>query len=350
MRVITNRKRAERLMRAVVADLELTLAGMNVLTEAASGPFAVTALLAALAGADRVFAVTRDSAHGQASEVIGALRSWAEELGVDGQITFSTRPAQTFAPESHIVTNLGFVRPINAALIERLPRDAAVSLMWEPWEFRPGEVDLAVCRERGIPVLGTRETHPRLNIFKYLGVVAQKLLLEAEVEIFNARILLAASEPFRDFVAQSLNNAGAMVYHLSPDDLNGDWEAGPNDRLAGIDAVVVYEHCDQRRVIGETEGIPPQRLAENGVAVIHVCGNVDDEALQRAGVTKFPSRSVEPGFMTVTTDYAGPRPVIDLHAAGLKVGELLVGELRQSGDMEAAKKAALASGLGADFE
>ena len=34
--------------------------------------------------------------------------------------------------------------------------------------------------------------------------------------------------------------------------------------------------------------------------------------------------------MSVTTDYVGPKPVIDLHTAGLKVGEMMVRQ-RQTG-------------------
>src|SRR5690606_1365873 len=47
------------LMRAAIARCRLDLSGLTVLTEAASGAYVVTPVLAALAGAARVIAVTR---------------------------------------------------------------------------------------------------------------------------------------------------------------------------------------------------------------------------------------------------------------------------------------------------
>ena len=47
------------------------------------------------------------------------------------------------------------------------------------------------------------------------------------------------------------------------------------------------------------------------------------------------------GYMTVTTEYAGIRPVIELHTAGLKVGQAMVEGLRKYGNAEQAKQYAL---------
>jgi hypothetical protein len=53
--------------------------------------------------------------------------------------------------------------------------------------------------------------------------------------------------------------------------------------------------------------------------------------------------------MAANASYVGPRPVIELHAAGLKVGELLVRGMRQFGNAADAKKQALQSGFALDF-
>ena len=49
--------------------------------------------------------------------------------------------------------------------------------------------------------------------------------------------------------------------------------------------------------------------------------------------------------MTTATDYVGPKPVIDLHAGGLKVGELLVKGMRKYQNMREAETYALGSCL-----
>jgi hypothetical protein len=45
--------------------------------------------------------------------------------------------------------------------------------------------------------------------------------------------------------------------------------------------------------------------------------------------------------MTVTTYFVGPRPVIDLHAAGLRVGQALVEGMARAGDAAKAEQYAL---------
>ena len=91
------------------------------------------------------------------------------------------------------------------------------------------------------------------------------------------------------------------------------------------------------------------RFAAAGVRSVHVCGEVDDDGLLAAGAAKIPPRRVPAGYMTVTTDYVGPRPVVDLHVAGLKVGEIVVRALRQGFTRSAAIAMAVRSGLALDF-
>jgi hypothetical protein len=349
MRRVTDRRRAERLIRAAIGRLELDLDGIGVLTEAASGSFATTALTAALAGAAPVVALTRDSAHGKAAEVADYVGGWAKELNIADRIEITQDRAHPGVAACSLVTNLGFVRPIDAALLRALPADAAVALMWEPWEFRAADIDLSACRARGIPVLGTCETDPRVETFRYVGLLAVKLLLEHEIEILGGRFLVIAEPPFLGPILEALQANGATATGLRPS--LGVVTAAPALRrsLEGCDAVVVADHRSDRPAIGEG-GLPAGWLAETGAAPVHICGRVDDDALSVAGVAKIPPRRVPPGYMTVTTDHVGPRPVIDLHAAGLKVGEMLVRFRRAGLDAAEASRRAVAGGLALDFD
>ena len=56
-------------MHAACQAFDLDLTGITVLTEAASGPFVATSLLAALAGSPRVVAWVRDTTYGSVDEV-----------------------------------------------------------------------------------------------------------------------------------------------------------------------------------------------------------------------------------------------------------------------------------------
>ena len=84
----------------------------------------------------------------------------------------------------------------------------AVSLMWEPWEARADDIDYRAARELGIPVVGTRETHPEVRTFDYLGLLAAKLLFEARCPILGSIVGVIGSDPFGSFVRKSLASLG----------------------------------------------------------------------------------------------------------------------------------------------
>jgi hypothetical protein len=337
VRRLNGNARVGRLVDEAISRFGLDLRGIAVLTEAASGPFVVTPLLAARAGA-RVVAVTRDSRHGAAAEVAEYAREWADRLGVADAVELHVGSGADRAADADLVTNLGFVRPINYDFVSRLRGDAVLSLMCEPWEIRPSDVDMAACRAAGVPVLGTNERDPRLQTFRFVGVLALKLLFELEVEVLFASIVVLSSEPFAGPIVDTLTTSGAdvtLVDVTAGDDPRAD---AVLDRVRGADALVVAEHRDRRAVVGGSTGIPLAVLADADVAVAHIAGTVDDSG---GVLRKHPPEPADPGVMTVTTDALGPRPVVDLHAAGLRVGQALAEAMRRLHDPVAAEEAAL---------
>jgi hypothetical protein len=337
MRQLEAHTRVERLLDAAVERFGLDLTGITVLTETASGPFVVTPLIAARAGAS-VVAVTRDSDYGSAKEVREYTAWWASRLSVDGAIDVHVGSGAERASGAELVTNLGFVRPIDREFVGRVSTGAVVSLMCEPWEVRSKDVDIAACRAAGVPVLGTDEKDPRVQTFGFVGMLALKLLLELEVEVLLSRIVVVSSEPFATPIVATLQGAGGTVTLVdvtTGGDLRDEAVAAECRRA---DAVVVAEHRDRRSVVGGDSGLPIDALEASGAVVAHIAGAVDDP--QRR-LRKHPPNDVEPACMTMTTDVLGPRPVIDLHAAGLRVGQALVEATRRLGNAAEAEVAAL---------
>jgi hypothetical protein len=315
------RRRINRIMEAAISDFALDLRDIGVLTEAASGYFATTPLLAALAGASPVVAVGRDSRFGSYLEIAREIELWASELNLGGRIIFQEGRPSLGQLKIDLVTNLGFVRPIDRPLLESLTSSAVVSLMWEPWEFREEDIDFASCEGLRIPVFGTRETHPRLMTYQYLALVAARLLLEKGVEVFRSRVVVIGSDPFGSAIQKGLKElSAAEVALIKPGD--GSVAKLYAGRDAPADAVVVAEHRNPQSVIGGASGIDPWQLRRDGTLLVHICGQVDLESIRAADLPIHPDPPAPYGKMTVTTHYAGPTPVIDLHAAGLKVGEI----------------------------
>jgi hypothetical protein len=96
-------------------------------------------------------------------------------------------------------------------------------------------------------------------------------------------------------------------------------------RIEQADALIVVDHHTHKPLIGPDGLISAENLSalNNGLAVIHICGNVSQSDLSANEIYFWPETLAPPGHMSVSTDYVGPKPLIDLHTAGLKVGECL---------------------------
>src|SRR6185436_1689060 len=110
-----------------------------------------------------------------------------------------------------IVTNSGHVRPLDAATIAAMRPGTVIALMYEGWEFRAEDLDLAACQGAGVLVAGSNERHPHFDVFSYLGPLAVKLLADAGVGAYGSSILLLCDNPFSDYLYRGLRAAGASV-------------------------------------------------------------------------------------------------------------------------------------------
>lgn len=308
---------AEAIRRALL-KFDLHLDGCRVLTEAATGNYVVTPLIAAAAGAE-VTAFTRSSAYGSVEEVQRQTLELAAVMNLSDRVKIVTDLASIDLSRFDIVTNTGFLRPLDAAFVARLSPTAVIPLMYEPWEFRAGEIDLASCRAKGIPVFGTNEADSRLRTMEYIGLIVLYFLLERKLSPFSVRVLVLGCEQFVSPVMAVLARNGytyrAVTSYAEPVD--------PRD----YDAVVVAEYIDPRLLVGPAgsaylavEDLRPDTF------VIHISGNVN---FSGARFTHVPVSPRPFRHMSYTTDFIDPQAVVDLHAAGLKVGEGMLTAKRQ---------------------
>ncbi len=320
--------RQKRLIHQSIEKLDLDLSGLVVLTEAATGNYVFTPLICAAAGADRVLAVTRDSRYGSAREARSQTLAAASEMGLAGKVEVVEGPAGDLWGLGDIVTNLGFLRPIDAEAVRRLKTTAAVPVMFETWEFRPEDLDLGECWSRGICVLGTNEEHGAIKILDYLGMLVAKKLLDEGVEIYRSKLVVLGGGVFSRKVCGTLEGMGATVVRW-PSDRGDRAESESEDRaraLEGADAVVVADHPNSTTwVIGGGGILEPRSLLEKcpGALVAQLAGRVSRADIDAAGIRCIPELEPPHGHMGWSLSELGPKPVIDLHAGGLKVGELL---------------------------
>lgn len=306
-------RRLARLMRGAIVRCDLRLDGLTVLTEAATGAWAVTPVLAAMAGAARVLAVARDSRYGSAACARRETEALAAAAGVAGRIDVLAIKTAPVVRAADIVTNSGHLRPLDAETAGWMRPGAVIPLMYEAWERRAEDIDLEACRARGIPVAGTNERHPAVGVFSYLGMMAVKLLLDAGIAVYGSRILVLSDNAFGPYLTEALQAAGAALAEQGGE---------------GLDAVLVA---------GQGADVASVAERSPGAVVVQFWGDIDRAALARLGVPCWPVEAPAPGHMGVLPSAVGPEPVIRLQAGGLKVGQMLV---------EGGVEAAVASGFG----
>jgi hypothetical protein len=311
-----SRNRLARLIRDVVDQCRLDLSGAVVLTEAASGPYVVTPIIAALAGAE-VVALTRTTRYGSSDTIAELTTALAASLGVGHRITVTTRRSGEDFARADVVTNSGHVRPIDRETVALLKPTAVVPLMFEAWEAEAGrhDLDLDALRERGIRVAGTNERHPAVDVFSYLGLMAVKLLLDAGIAAYRSRLAVLCDNPFGQYLIRGLVAVGAEV--AISDSLPVLLED------AQPDAVLVALRPAGRPVVARDAA---EALAARwpGCPVIQYWGDLDRDHLATLGLPLWPPVAPAAGHMGVLPSAVGPEPIVRLQAGGLKVAQVLL--------------------------
>jgi hypothetical protein len=302
-------RRLATLMQAAIERCQLDLSGYVVLTEAASGAYVVTPVIAAMAGAKRVYALTRSTRYGTVEEVTAQTLELAALVGVQDRVEIITQKSQKVVSQADIVTNSGHVRPIDATMIAWMKPTAIISLMYEAWEFRPDDVDLAACHQRAIPVVGVNERHPNVDIFSFLGIMAIKILVDAGVAVYASRILLLCDNPFGPFIERGLVSAGASVDRL--ESLSRVTPSSP------YDAILVALQPRPEPVFSAADAITVADCWP-GAVIAQFWGDLDRAALLAADVPVWPPDAPASGHMGILPSAIGPEPIVRLQAGGLK--------------------------------
>ena len=305
-----------RLMRRCVEDMRIDLRGAVVVTEAATGAYAVTPVLAALAGAREVVGITRSTRYGTVDDVCGQTLELARAAGVEDRIVITTESPHSVIGRADVVTNSGHMRPIDQHLVAAMKPTAVLPLMFEAWEVQAGRVDLDLecLLRRGIPVAGTNERHPLVDVFSYLGTMAVKLLLDAGTAVRGTRIIVLCDNPFAPYLESGLSAAGATVRLATS---ITDVEPG----FAPDVIMVALRPCGKPVV----DSFTARALAAMWPDVItaQFWGDIDRTALDEAGVAYWPLTDPRVGHMAVLPSDVGPEPVVRLQAGGLKVASVL---------------------------
>lgn len=294
-----------------VKKFDLSLSGKVVLTEAASGNYACTPLIAALAGA-YVFAYGRNSHFAPFDTVKQNLSSLCEQLEISDRVHVVNDWNEVPFNRIDVVTNTGFVRPINREFVDRLNSTCVIPLMYEPWELRCSDIDINYCRRKNIKVMGTNEADERLQTMRYIGYTVLYFMLKEKKTPFSTKVLLLGSEKFNAAISEVLGSIGYSVASFTIDTFHR------SNNIQQYNVIVLSEFVARNLLMGPSHALINLSELSKSQLVIHIAGNVEVHGIK---CPIYPENPAPSNYMSYTTDFIDPIAVIDLHTAGLKVGE-----------------------------
>lgn len=297
-----------------IKDHNLDLSKKIVLTEAATGSYVVTPVIAAFSGADHVFAVTKTTRCGTVQDVRQITEQLSRIMNIHKKITIVENLTPEIINQADIVTNSGHLRPIDIEFIKKMKKTAVIPLMMEAWEFRKQDLDIGSCRINNIAVAGTNERHSKIKVFNYLGIMAAKLLLDVGIPLYGSKVNLLCDNPFREYIEHSLTCLGSFVTSFERfQDIK---------EFGNCDAFLVALKPQEKPVISLNE-INVLKKNTSGTVVVQFWGDIDRERLDIEKISYWPINTPKPGHMGILPSSIGPDPVILLQCGSLKVAEIM---------------------------
>ena len=320
-----------------VKRLDLDLAGKVVLTEAATGAYIVTPVIAALAGAE-VYAFTRDTKYGTVAEVkihTNELLSQFSDKHLEVTIVDELTP--DIITKADIITNSGHLRPLDSEKLQHAKRTVVIPLMYEAWEWRDADLDIEHCKKNGIVVGATNERHPDVDVFNYLGDMAVKQIFDAGLCPYKNKFVLIANNDFGPYIAKVVakicDGLAVIDKNEHQDRYNFDnvkWlgnfpHVSVPQEYRNAEAIIFTAYPFDQNWIGENTSLCIKQIRDqfNDPLVLRYAGDIDTAVCDKNNVRYFPAH-VHSGHMGILPSAIGSDPIIRLQAGGLKVGELLL--------------------------
>jgi len=289
-----------------IDKFKLDLSNQIVLTEAATGSYSCTPIIALQAGASKVYALAKETSYGNYEDIENGFVNYKTDKRLK-----VIKSLDEIDDKINIVTNSGFIRPINHNLLKFLTRKSVVTLMYEPWEFRASDIDIDFLCANDIKVYGTNEHDSRLKTMDYIGLTALNHILNYKITHFSEnKILLLGNFEFTEPIEKILIHNRYLVTTIN--DYNQKID------IKDYDIVVVAENKNNNLLIGCENAYILNEKMSSSKKVIHICGNVDFSDLNCLYIPNHPAPF---GYMSFRTDFIDNMALIDLQTASLKVAE-----------------------------
>jgi hypothetical protein len=324
---------------SLIKELNLNLTGKVILTEVATGPYSITPILAAVAGA-KVFAFGKDTKYGSYEYAVESTLKIANTFypfyrNLD--ITFIKELTPEIISQADIITNSGHLRPLNEEKLKFAKNGVVIPLMYEAWEFRESDLDIDYIKKSQIPIAATNERHPNIDVFNYLGDMALKLIFDAGFTPYRNKFILICNNDFGPFIAKTLVKVCQYlgVVDLAEnknkyDGLNIHWisefpRIAYNQDFVDAEAIIFTAYPFDKNWVGLNceINILDFNINYKSPVLLRYGGDIVSEDFVKLNLPYHP-KEVPSGHMGILPSEIGFDAIVRLQAGGLKVGEFLL--------------------------
>jgi hypothetical protein len=308
-----------KIIKEYISRLKLDLSDLVLLTEAGSGGYIFSPLIALMSGAKRVVAISPDSNWATHVDTKQRIKEYMDYLGVEAnRINLVRNIKESVNEQFDIFLNLGFVRPIDEKILAYANNNAVVGYMCESWEWRDGDVDIEECRRKSIPIVGVNENFGDFKILDSCGQLLIKMLFEAGQEVATCQYIVIGDEHFGEIARNTLkNNNASCVLVRNAQEIS-------MDTLHNSDALITADYTNKNNIMSNIRWKPEKIKEINpNLDIIQFAGHIDVDEFINAGIRVYPPSKLPPQKMAKTLEHLGPRPVIGLHCLGMKAAEIV---------------------------
>ncbi len=340
------KKRTLRKLAQIVEKTQLNLSGLNLYTEAATGNYNISAALGVLAGARAVHCVARSNRFGSAQLAISQTNELVESVqNVNGtQVTYSEGHDYMALAEADIITNSNPLRPLDEVAIKAMKKGGVISLMYEPWEYRQGDIDLEAAQEKNVWIVGVNEMHPTIPCFYSAGILPLKGMLMAGLEVFSSDVLLVCANRLIDYALPVLSKTCASVHFVDGNAFQGEIPPGckriqPYEvNNTHYDALLLFDSPDTVKwnVANTADTLWPIQSLGHWDVCVQMMGDVLRSDFE--DVKFVPEKEPPRGYMGFNPADLGVDLVIRTVVSGLKAGQEAIAFLQNGNTKTDAEK------------
>lgn len=303
-----------------IRTLDLNLHGYSILTEVGSGLYNYMPVIPILAGAKKVMAWTQDSSYGRASDIIRSCSNILDGLDINNNIEFYKDGINVEHLKcADMITNSGFLRPLNEEKLKYSKNSVVIPLMYESWELRNEDIDIDYCKKRDIKVAGTNESYKDLKVFQHIGYLAVKMAFEAGYEVFGNRIVVWSDDNFGEEVYNTFSKLNPQSV-VKTTDFNF-----LKKHIKEVDFIFLCDYKETRSYNDNTFfNFSRLKKLNNSFGVIHMYGEINNIKMKNQNISLYPDKLGESKKMTFTLSHLGINSFVALMSGGFKVGEFLL--------------------------